>query len=561
MAALSGLAVAGCGGGSSGSSDRPAANTAPVAVPDSARTRPAVTVDINVLANDSDANGDPLTVEAPATTSTATFAVLASGALQVTPAAGFSGVLEFTYRARDSHGAFSPPAAVSVTVGPTARVLLSAFSASPADVGRVFISGPAASDYLDLAALGPCRNAGSAVIFANGDSYIGTRCTSATRSDVIMVAPRASPLGPPTVLLGNVALARGIVVGSNAGRFIVAERVTNADDISLPGTYELVSVDVATRAVVQRMPLTGVGEVSSVQYGGGAAGRVLVISGAGFPDETLFVADMTTGTVQRISDFGVPWFSPLFSVVSPDGRFIVDRFPFSGAVEGYDLQNPGQLLSLWTPPAANPFDSLTNVQFAQQPGATLLVTLRNTNTAASVIWAAPLDAPLSAREVTRYPGAAASLPILVRGDLLGHGAAAANPLATEIHLVRVSTGEQLGLLSPPGGIENLDSLERFNGNILLFTARDNQQRRRAAFIRRDAPGIVQWVAPGLELEPFMPLQIDQGETTIGFTAVESNVRAGYIVDMNLPGVPFKVTAGTLTGEQITLSLVLGTPGP
>ncbi|HYJ39381.1 MAG TPA: hypothetical protein VEW08_01255, partial [Steroidobacteraceae bacterium] len=30
---------------------------------------------------------------------------------------------------------------------------------------------------------------------------------------------------------------------------------------------------------------------------------------------------------------------------------------------------------------------------------------------------------------------------------------------------------------------------------------------------------------------------------------------------NVPGVPLKVTAGTIAGEQINLALVLGTPGP
>jgi hypothetical protein len=560
FAALCAAAAAGCGGGSSGSSGQPDMNIAPLAVMDSARTRPAVAVDINVLANDSDANGDALTVEAPATTATATIAVLASGALRVTPAAGFSGQIEFTYRARDSHGAVSAPTAVTVSVGPNGRVLLSTSTSSPVEAARVFISGAATNDYLDLATLGPCAGAGSSVIFADGASYLGTRCTSATRAEVIMVAPRASQLRAPALLLGNVALARGIVVAPGRERFIVAERVTNPDDRSLPGAYDLVSVDIATRAVVQRMPLTGLGDVASIQHAGGAGGRVLVTSGNGSGEEALFLADMTASTVQRISDFDFPWFSPFYSMISPDGRFLVDRFPVFGVIQGYDLQNPGQLLSLWIPPAANPFDYVSGVQFAQQAGATLLVTQRNSETTDAAIWAVPLDAPLSAREVTRYSATPGQSPVFVRGDLLVH-AAAANSLVTEMRLVRVSTGEQLGVLSPQEGLENLDGFGGFTGNILLFTKLDNQQRRRAAFIRRDAPGIVQWVAPNLELAPLTPVLIDQGETTIGFTAIEGNARVPYIVDINLPTEPLKVTAGIAAGEQADLALVLGSPEP
>jgi hypothetical protein len=555
------LVATGCGGGSSGSPERPDPNTAPLAVSDSARTRPAVAVDIDVLANDSDADGDALTVEAPTTTATATIAVLASGALRVMPAAGFSGAIEFTYRARDSRGAFSVPTAVTVAVGPVARVLASTYSASPADAARIFISGAATTDYLELATLGPCRGAGSAVIFANGSTYIGLRCVSATRSEVFVVAPRASPLRAPVVLLGNVALARGIVVASNSERVIVAERVTNPDDTSVPGTYELVSVDVATRTVAQRLPLTGIDNVSSIQYAGGVAGRVLIVSGTDIAEEALYVADMAAGTVQHIADLSFAWFSPFYSMVSPDGRFIVDRLPFSGNIDGLDVQNPGQMMTLWTPPAASTFDVIGGTQFAQAPGATLLVTLRNASTAQSAIWSVPLDAPLNARELTRYPDASPPLLVLVRGDLLVHGAAAADPLATDIHLVRVSTGEQLGALSPPGGLRGVDRLEGFNGNLLLFTVIDDQQRRRAALIRRDAPGIIQWIAPNHELAPFTPVLIDQAETAIGFTAIEAGVHLPYIVDVNLLTSPVKVSAGIAAGAQTALSLVLGPPGP
>jgi hypothetical protein len=422
----------------------------------------------------------------------------------------------------------------------------------------VFISGAAIGDYLDLGTLGTCGGAGSSVILAGGATYIGTRCASATRANLILVAPRASTLGPPVVLLGNVALARGVVIESNAERVIVAERVTNPDDRALPGTYELVSIDLATRAIVRRMPLPGIGDVASIQYAGGAPGRVLIVSGSDLAEGPLFLADILAGTVQLVGTSGAPFFGTLYSMVSPDGRFIIDRFAFIGSVQGFDVENPGPLLPLWAP--TDPFDYPASLQFAQQPGATLLAGVRNIALDQYAIWAVPLDAPQSARELTRFPAPPTPLPDLVRGDLLVHGAAAANPLASEIRLLRVSTGEQLGLLSPPGGIENLDSLESFNGNVLLFTVLDAQQRRRAAFIRRAAPGIVHWIAPDLELAPFSPVRIDDGETTIGFTAIDANSRVPYLVDVNLPSAPSKVTAGIAAGQQADVALVLGAPG-
>jgi hypothetical protein len=94
-----------------------------------------------------------------------------------------------------------------------------------------------------------------------------------------------------------------------------------------------------------------------------------------------------------------------------------------------------------------------------------------------------------------------------------------------------------------------------------LTVLDNQQRRRAAFIRRDAPGEIQWIAPDLALAMLTPLHIDQGETTIGFTAFEGNLRVPYIVDINLPSAPRKVIAGVGAGEQADLALVLGAPTP
>ncbi len=76
-------------------------NVAPVAVDDAASTDEDTPVDVNVLANDTDADGDPLSVASftqPAHGSVA----LAGAMLRYTPAANFNGTDTFQYRASDA---------------------------------------------------------------------------------------------------------------------------------------------------------------------------------------------------------------------------------------------------------------------------------------------------------------------------------------------------------------------------------------------------------------------------------------------------------------------------
>jgi hypothetical protein len=91
------------------------ANTAPVAVADQATTLSNTPVTIQVLANDSDPDGDPITVSA--TTQPVNGTVTISGGLSVvyTPAAGFVGSDAFSYTITDGRGGFAT-STVIVTV-------------------------------------------------------------------------------------------------------------------------------------------------------------------------------------------------------------------------------------------------------------------------------------------------------------------------------------------------------------------------------------------------------------------------------------------------------------
>jgi len=95
----------------------PAANQPPVTHDDSVATTVGVAVSSNVLANDSDPNGDTLTVSAFTQGANGSVSCLANGQCTYTPNAGFSGQDAFTYTADDGHGA-QTPGQVTVTVAP-----------------------------------------------------------------------------------------------------------------------------------------------------------------------------------------------------------------------------------------------------------------------------------------------------------------------------------------------------------------------------------------------------------------------------------------------------------
>ena len=95
---------------------RSAANKAPTAFNDSASTRKGTAVTINLLANDTDPNGDLLTVTGLTSPANGSVILNSNGSITYTPKKGFVGTDTFTYRASDAN-LFSSPAIVTVTVG------------------------------------------------------------------------------------------------------------------------------------------------------------------------------------------------------------------------------------------------------------------------------------------------------------------------------------------------------------------------------------------------------------------------------------------------------------
>lgn len=91
------------------------ANQGPVAVDDNAETAFETAVTVDVLANDSDPDGGPLTVTGAGPATDGTVAVDAGSAVTYTPNAGFAGVDSFPYTISDPAGA-TASATVTVTV-------------------------------------------------------------------------------------------------------------------------------------------------------------------------------------------------------------------------------------------------------------------------------------------------------------------------------------------------------------------------------------------------------------------------------------------------------------
>ncbi len=90
-------------------------NNAPVASPDSAATEQDQSVVINVLANDRDADGDPISVVSITNPAHGTATLRADGTILYTPMAGYYGNDRFEYMIQDTSGATSF-AYVNITV-------------------------------------------------------------------------------------------------------------------------------------------------------------------------------------------------------------------------------------------------------------------------------------------------------------------------------------------------------------------------------------------------------------------------------------------------------------
>lgn len=97
-------------------------NQAPLAMSDSISTTSGVAITIDVLTNDSDPNGDPLTITIE-TASQHGEAIVQNGQILYTPTAGFVGTDTITYRVSDGKGGSATATiTITVTTGQVAKI-------------------------------------------------------------------------------------------------------------------------------------------------------------------------------------------------------------------------------------------------------------------------------------------------------------------------------------------------------------------------------------------------------------------------------------------------------
>ncbi|MCB4457290.1 Ig-like domain-containing protein, partial [Leisingera sp. McT4-56] len=108
-------------------------NTAPAASDDSASAAHDTAVVLDVLANDSDADGDPLTVTAVTAPSNGTAVINADNTITYTPDAGFTGADSFTYTVSDGTDIDTATATVTVANPPSQEIISDDFSSGALD--------------------------------------------------------------------------------------------------------------------------------------------------------------------------------------------------------------------------------------------------------------------------------------------------------------------------------------------------------------------------------------------------------------------------------------------
>jgi hypothetical protein len=155
----------------------PTVDRPPVAVDDAASTNEGVAVTVNVIANDSDPDGDPLTVSS--VTQGALGAATNDGNGQVTyrPNAGLAGADSFTYTVSDGRGA-AATATVRVTVVPT-RLHVGDLDGSRANTNGKLWSATVAITVVDTAGM-PVSDATVTGSWSAGASGTSSAVTNAS---------------------------------------------------------------------------------------------------------------------------------------------------------------------------------------------------------------------------------------------------------------------------------------------------------------------------------------------------------------------------------------------
>ena len=259
----------------------------PVAINDSATTPSASPVAIDVLANDLDDNGDPLTVTAVTQPASGVAVNNGDGTVTYTPGAGFTGTDTFTYSITD--GSATATATVTVTVANAPPVAVDDAATTPPSTPVVI--GVLANDS-DL----------------NGDLLTVLTVTAPAHGSVVANTDRTLTYTPAAGFTGTDTFTYTITDGTDTATATVTITVVAAAANRPPST----ATDAATTAAgtpatipvlgndtdPDRDPLTVIG---MTQPGHGAAvlnpdGTITYTPAAGFTGTDTFTYTITDGT-------------------------------------------------------------------------------------------------------------------------------------------------------------------------------------------------------------------------------------------------------------------------
>jgi hypothetical protein len=211
----------------------PPPNQPPSANPDSASTPAGTAVVIQVLANDTDPNGDPLVIVA-VNSAVGGSAAITGSSVTFTPAAGFSGTASFTYTISDGRGGTaSTGVTVTVTLAPAVDVMVSVDGAgtrttplfSTTSAGEVLVAfaasdGPATANAqtLTIAGAGLTWTRVRRVAGRPGDVEIWTATAPAILASVAVTSTQSVTAGGPYHQSLTVVAFSGIsAVGASNG--------------------------------------------------------------------------------------------------------------------------------------------------------------------------------------------------------------------------------------------------------------------------------------------------------------------------------------------------------
>ncbi|GAB2595224.1 hypothetical protein Aab01nite_26210 [Paractinoplanes abujensis] len=211
-------------------------NTAPTARDDAAVTDTDTAVTITPLGNDSDDNGDALTVTAITYPARGTASLNADGTVTYTPNAGFFGTDTFTYSIRDAHG-LTATAIITVTVR----------NAAPIAVDDRFVVRPGVTAQLDLLANDRDPNTGQKLsistvgtpakgtVTLNADGTVGYRPNALTTGtdtfDYVLTDDLGlTDTGTVTIVIDALPTAAPDTVATKGGTAVDIEVVGNDTD-------------------------------------------------------------------------------------------------------------------------------------------------------------------------------------------------------------------------------------------------------------------------------------------------------------------------------------------